>query len=457
MPEHPPLSATRQSRVRVSLAVKRAHEANGAGIAVRDAHRGHTWDDLVVRSEALERQLADLGSPRFAVLHLPQTFDAIATLVACERAGMSLVLVSTLYSAAHAEKLMARAGADCVLGFDGDHLVRTAIGPAQRQAPADQVVFLTTSGTTGEPKLIEHTWPSLAGAVHDNARHTSKRWLLAYPLSHFAALQVLLQSLLTSGTLVLPVSLSPSSVFDAIVDHGVERLSCTPTFARQLLLANGTDRWQRAKLEAITLGGEIADQHTLDALRAVAPETTLRHIYASTELGAVLTVSDGKEGFGREHLDGRTLKVEDGQLFVRRRADRSMTRYLDQAAPELDTWFATGDLVSITEDRVHFAGRIDDVINVGGLKVNPVDVERVVRSVAGVDDVLVVAHPSSIAGNLVKALVVARGSEPQATRGAILARCRETLPAHMVPRIIEMRDRIEVEVSQKRSRVARAD
>jgi acyl-coenzyme A synthetase/AMP-(fatty) acid ligase len=256
--------------------------------------------------------------------------------------------------------------------------------------------------------------------------------------------------LLTGGTLVMVDSFAPADVMHALVEHAVQRLSCTPTMIRQLLLAAPREAWDRCVLESVTLGGETSDQRTLDAVRAVLPRASLRHIYASTELGAILTVVDGQAGFPAELLDGTSLRVENDQLFARRRSDRAMRGYIGTATAS-DDWHATGDLVEVVGDRVYFVGRIDDVINVGGLKVRPFDVERVIRELPEVADVVVTAHPSSIAGNLVKAIVAARPDAASTIKAAIAQHCRARLPAHMIPRIIEVRDRLDVSVTQKRS------
>jgi acyl-coenzyme A synthetase/AMP-(fatty) acid ligase len=164
-------------------------------------------------------------------------------------------------------------------------------------------------------------------------------------------------------------------------------------------------------------------------------------------------VKDGREGFDGALLDGQRLMLRDGELFVRRTA-RSMLDYVGEApAAPRDEWVATGDLIAVEGGRAKFRGRASDVINVGGYKVNPVEVEAVIRSVAGVRDACLVGHQSSIVGNLPKAIIT---PEPDADRAALQAeitrRCAEQLAPYMVPRLFEFTERLERSIAQKRVR-----
>jgi acyl-coenzyme A synthetase/AMP-(fatty) acid ligase len=106
---------------------------------------------------------------------------------------------------------------------------------------------------------------------------------------------------------------------------------------------------------------------------------------------------------------------------------------------QAEGWFPTGDLVEIHGDRVLFRGRNSDVINVGGRKVMPADVEAVLRSIPGVVEVRVYARRSSLAGQLVAAdLVLAEGVDTAQVTASAERVAREKLAAHQVPRSINI-------------------
>jgi acyl-CoA synthetase (AMP-forming)/AMP-acid ligase II len=227
-------------------------------------------------------------------------------------------------------------------------------------------------------------------------------------------------------------------------------LCATPSYARALLRHGTPAQWSKLALRQVTLGGEAADQRLLDGLRAAAKAARLTHVYASTEAGAVLAVKDGREGFDAALCDGERLKLVEGELWVRRGA-RSMLGYSGEEPPGPDDgWIKTGDLVTVEGGRALFRGRLSDLINVGGHKVNPVEVEAVMAGVEGVREARLVGHPSSLVGNLPKAIVAV---EPAADRAAVQAeivrRCSAQLARHMVPRLFEFTDRLERSVAQK--------
>jgi acyl-CoA synthetase (AMP-forming)/AMP-acid ligase II len=314
------------------------------------------------------------------------------------------------------------------------------------------VVTLLTSGTTGVPKAVNHSWATLAGPARRAQRYAAARWLCAYPLSLYAGTQVMLQALLNWSTLVTLTSLDPEVVAQTMREARVTHAAGTPTFWRQLLLFGPRETLTDCKLEQITMGGEPVTQGLLEQLAIVFPQTRLIHIYASTELGRLFSVTDGREGFPAAYLAecperGIELQIVDGELLARSR--NAMLGYDSaQAASEAhaqhaDGWVRTGDLVELSGDRVLFRGRKSDVINVGGRKVLPSVVENVLRSVAGVGDVRVYGKRSSLAGQLVAADIVLMRDADQHQVQLEIQRCtRERLASHEIPRVLRVVDSI---------------
>src|SRR5262249_43982554 len=130
--------------------------------------------------------------------------------------------------------------------------------------------------------------------------------------------------------------------------------------------------------------GEVADQAILDNLRSVYPRADIVHAYASTEAGVGFEVTDGLEGFPASVLgrraDGVELKLQDGSLRIR--SDRTAVRYIGRQTSSLtdaDGFVDTGDMVESRNERYYFLGRKGGLINVGGLKVHPEEVEAVIN------------------------------------------------------------------------------
>jgi acyl-CoA synthetase (AMP-forming)/AMP-acid ligase II len=320
-------------------------------------------------------------------------------------------------------------------------------------------VTILTSGTSGKPKAARHTWESLSRPTRRSEGAGEPRWLLTYRPHLYAGLQVLLQCLSNGGTLAVPKSgAAPAAVADLMRKARVEFVSATPSYWRRLLMFADPAILRGLPLKQITLGGEVVDQQILDALKSTFPQARITHIYATTELGRCFSVTDGRAGFPARYLseptpDGVEMRVEGGELMVR--SGNSMVGY-DSAGGSGFTGakgYPTGDLVEVVGDRAFFVGRRTDMINVGGNKVHPIEVERVVRAVPGVFDARVYGTKSSIAGELVCCQVVpAAGAEPAALRQAVSTACLTHLTPLQRPRLIDVVPEIRLDNSGKTNR-----
>jgi len=324
----------------------------------------------------------------------------------------------------------------------------SAIGKSEsiEELPCDTQWLLATSGTTGTPKWVRHSLASLSRATKtDSTAGASIRWGLLYEPRRFAGLQVVLQALLGGSSLVIP---SDRNDFRATVSefrrHGVNALSATPSYWRKLLLAGLADQLD---LRIVTLGGEIADGALLQTLRRLFPQAKIIHIYASTEAGVGFAVRDGREGFPDTFLQhppqGIELKIdEQGQLLVR--SKWSPQSYVD-GSPLIDGegWVNTGDLVEKRGNRYCFLGRASGVINVGGDKVHPQEIEDVARAVPGVGLALARAKQNPIVGQVPELLIEAeKEANPDLLRDAVLERCRAELPRHKWPAVVKVVDEL---------------
>jgi acyl-coenzyme A synthetase/AMP-(fatty) acid ligase len=306
--------------------------------------------------------------------------------------------------------------------------------------------ILLTSGTTGLPKMVVHTLSSLAGAIEPrSAAPKQALWGTFYDIRRYGGLQILLRALLGGGSLVL--SSARESTGDFLVRaaaRGVTHVLGTPTHWRNALMSPSA---RRLTPQYVRLSGEIADQAILDHLRAFYPGAAIVHAFASTEAGVGFEVGDGLAGFpasliGQEDA-GVEMKVEEGSLRIR--SARTAARYLGshpETLPDANGFVDTGDIVELRGERYYFVGRRDGVINVGGQKVHPEEVEAVINSHPQVRISQVRAKKNAIMGALVVADVVLNGETGAANaRGkglehAILEHCRAALPRHKVPTAI---------------------
>ena len=324
-------------------------------------------------------------------------------------------------------------------------IVETDEMPDPMPGTGSSTVTILTSGTTGTPKASRHTWQSLFRPVRVGVFGETPRWMLTYQPHLYAGLQVMCQCFADYGTLVVSDwRANTDEIVKRISKHDVQFASGTPSFWRRFLLFADPALIREVRLQHIALGGEVVDQNVLDLIKDRFPSARVTHIYATTELGRCFSVTDGLAGFPRRFLeeesaDGIMLRIEDGQLFVK--SANAMMSYdpLSEQQVVPSEWFATGDMVDVTADRVYFLGRHADVINVGGNKVHPLEVESEIRSVQGVMDARVYPKTSSIAGQLVACqIVVDPNFDANQVRTIVLQQCGKKLLAFQRPRFVEV-------------------
>jgi len=285
-------------------------------------------------------------------------------------------------------------------------------------------------------------------------------WGTFYDIRRYGGLQIFLRAIIGGASLVLSCAGEP------IADHlarlgrcGVTHLSGTPSHWRHALMS---PEIKKISPRYVRLSGEIADQAILDSLRAMFPEATVGHAYASTEAGVAFEVNDGVAGFPADFLDndrdGVELKLVDGALRIR--SPRTAQRYLGAQHAGLrdgDGFVDTGDMVERRGDRYVFAGRRGGIINVGGLKIHPEEVEAVINRHPQVRMSLVRPKQNPVTGAVVIADVVlkadcARSGGEQQIKNDILALCREALPRHKVPASISIVPALDVAATGKLAR-----
>jgi acyl-coenzyme A synthetase/AMP-(fatty) acid ligase len=341
------------------------------------------------------------------------------------------------------------ASVDVVLG---DEVVLEPAADIQPLGETDRTEWvLLTSGTTGRPKLVVHDLSSLASTAPTT---TSAVWSTFYDIRRYGGLSILFRALVSTGSLVLsdPAE-DPGSFLSRAGAQGVTHISGTPSHWRRALMTSATRRFVP---HYVRLSGEIADRAILEHLHGLWPDAILVHAFASTEAGLAFEVHDGLEGFPARLLNNTegsvNLKIVDGSLHIR--SPRMASRYLNEPATPLvglDGFIDTRDLVVLREQRYYFVGRKDGMINIGGIKVYPEEVEAVINSHPAVEMSLVKARRSSITGSLItaEAVCTAQAAPSEALATEIIEFCRSRLPPSKTPISLRLVDQLAVDASGK--------
>jgi acyl-CoA synthetase (AMP-forming)/AMP-acid ligase II len=301
-------------------------------------------------------------------------------------------------------------------------------------------ITIFTSGTSGVPKRTTHLLSQLIKQFdYQKSNKVEKIWGLMYQTSRMAAIQVLLNSYVRNESVVC--TKNQATLGEKVRTFGaksVNALSGTPSMFRYL---SQLDEFRNLTLSQLTLGGELVDQKILDTLKGFFPHSRITHIYASTEVGFGFAVSDGLSGFPAEYLSRsferfRILSKNDELVFA---------FHGDSMNPDGFS-VLSGDMIRNDGKRVFFIGRRSGMVNVGGSKVFPEEVEETIRGLVGVSDAYVYSVKSSQMGEILKAKVIC---EPSLNQASIRSRLKELLPSHKVPALIDIVQELPISTSGK--------
>ncbi|HYL02899.1 MAG TPA: fatty acid--CoA ligase family protein [Steroidobacteraceae bacterium] len=425
----------------------------------------------LARGSSLGGRLDELRA-RSVLIAIKDPLAAALALIELDGVARRMVLSPPDLAAAHLPAVIQGAALDACVheadappgplpGIDRVVGIETTLRPGASARESSQATewILLTSGTTGVPKLVRHDLASLTSALADAGPPPEPIvWSTFYDIRRYGGLQIYLRAVHV-GSLVLadPAESVPDFLARAAA-AGVTHISGTPSHWRRVLMSGAA-----AKIAPryVRLSGEIADQAVLDALHAAYPQATVAHAFASTEAGVAFEVRDGRAGFPASLIEvpGSTVRltIAGGTLHIR--SPGNARDYLGEGAEALrgsDGAVDTGDRVEEREGRYYFLGRQGGVINVGGLKVYPEEIEAVINAHPLVRMSLVRARRNPITGAVVTADVVLAddplGTErpaPEALARELLTSCRRSLAAYKVPASIRIVPRLEVSPSGK--------
>jgi len=262
------------------------------------------------------------------------------------------------------------------------------------------IVFFS-SGTTGRPKAILHDFSNfLARYAVRRAPLRSLNFLL---FDHAGGINTMLHTLFNGGVLVVPSARTPDSVASDLVRHDVELLPATPTFLRMMLLDGLFDATSFPRLRMITYGTERMDQGTLDRLCAALPHVDFRQTYGLSELGVFQVKSKARDSLWMQ-IGGKGIETRIVDDVLRIRSENRMLGYLNAPDPFVDGWYDTGDIVETDGDFIRITGRSNEILNVGGLKILPGEIERVALSFPGILRAKAYGVPNPITGQHVEVI-----------------------------------------------------
>lgn len=268
-------------------------------------------------------------------------------------------------------------------------------------------LILFSSGSTGAPKAMIHDLDNLIDSYRDK-KGKNLVFLIFLMFDHIGGLNTLLNCLSMGVTMVFPATRSPEHVCSLIEAYQVNILPASPTFLNLILINEAYRKYNLSSLRMITYGTETMPDSLLLKLKEVFPRVKFLQTFGTSETGISQTSSKSSTSTFIKIDDPNTeYKIIDGELWIR--SKNQVLGYLNASMERFtqDGWFKTGDLVEEAEDGyIKIVGRNKEVINVGGEKVLPTEVESVLFQMPGVKDCMVFGEANPITGHMVVAKIL---------------------------------------------------
>lgn len=254
-------------------------------------------------------------------------------------------------------------------------------------------ITIFTSGTTGQPKKVVHSIQTLTRSVRKAEKYRDQKWLFAYNPTHMAGLQVFFQAFSNANTLINVFNKNRSFVFEVIEKYNATHISATPTFYRLLLPADRAF----GCVQRVTLGGEKSSAELYENIHKLFPNAKLNNIYASTEAGS-LFAAKGENFQIPESIKDKFIISDDNELLIHKSLLGSSESFVYNG-----DYYNTNDIVEWVDKEkglFRFISRKNELINVGGYKVNPNEVEETIYQIPGIEQVVVYGKSNSVLGNI---------------------------------------------------------
>lgn len=303
----------------------------------------------------------------------------------------------------------------------------------QRKHPG---LVILSSGSTGKSKAVLHDMLPLLEKFKTQKRCLRVISFLLF--DHIGGINTLFYTLFNGGCIVIPVDRSPNSVADAIHNHKVAALTTTPTFLNLLLISGVLQKYNFDSLQVINYGTEIMPEIILKQLHQLLPNVALSQAYGLSEVGVIPIRSKSSTSTMIKMIenDRCQIRIRDGLLEIKTKS--SMIGYLNSDSPITeDGWFKTGDAVEVHGEYIKILGRQSDLINVGGVKVYPAEIENVIRQMDGVEDISVYSRQNIITGSMVAASIrLSKNEELSSFQSRMHKFCKEKLASYKIPQKI---------------------
>jgi long-chain acyl-CoA synthetase len=420
-------------------------QARHDGLLLVTASGEHTASQVLAHAASVRQSLdrAGIGAGAICAFEGDYGFDTVAVFLALASLGAIAVPFSA-GAVSERDELAAMAGVEWWIDPATSTARRAGTGRIEPHTLVSALVasshpglIVFTSGSTGKPKAILHDMDRVASkfATHRPGR----RMVMFLLMDHFGGFNTLMSVLANDGIGVCPAERTPRAICEAVARGKADLLPTTPTFLGMLIASGLWREHDLSSIRLVTYGAEPMPPATLARMREILPDAAFKQTYGLSELG-VLRSSSPDQGslWLKVGGDGFETRIVESQLHVR--SSSNMLGYLNAPTPiDAEGWMNTGDLVEEKDGLIRFLGRRSEVINVGGQKVLPTEIEDVLLEAPGIAGAVVQGVPHPLLGQAVVARVALTAPEElQHLTSRLRDHCRARLQKYKVPMRFEI-------------------
>lgn len=412
-----------------------------SNVAIVSEKKSYSYEDLDLEISSVLNQInkENIASGETIFLLSDYSFKAIAWLLALHENKNIVVPITSVVEKEISERIN-EVTVDCVVNLrlntiskikqnKGRHDIIKKLNSENKSG-----LIIFSSGSTGKPKAMVHDMDNLV-SVYLNKRIRKITFMVFLMFDHIGGINTLFNCLSTGATVVIPSRRDPEEVISLIDKYKVQILPTSPTFLNLMLMSGVLNKYDTSSLRMITYGTEVMPVSLLDRLKKSFNRVKFLQTFGTSETGIIKSSSKSSSStFIKLDDPDQEYKIVNGELWLRSKTQ--VLGYMNHSMESFteDGWFMTGDLVEQDGEYIKIKGRLKEVINVGGEKVLPAEIESVLLSHADVKDCTVHGELNPITGQTVIANVtIKEGLDKKIIRKQLKSFCRDKMEAYKVP------------------------
>ena len=313
-------------------------------------------------------------------------------------------------------------------------------------------LILFSSGSTGKPKAMIHNLDTLIDSFKDK-KEKSMNMLVFLMFDHIGGLNTVFNALCMGACLIIPKIKDAKTICELIEKYKIMVLPSSPTFLNLILISQEYKNYDLSSLRMITYGTETMPQSLLLKLKEVFPKVKFLQTFGTSETGISTTSSKSSNSLFMklEDINGE-YKIVENELWLRSKTQ--VLGYLNASMDSFtsDGWFKTGDLVEVDGEYIKIIGRAKEVINVGGQKVLPAEVESIILEMEEISDCMVYAEQNAITGQTVVCDVVLN-KNIENIKKRVRVFCKDRLDTYKIPTKVNVVDKTNFSDRFKKIRI----